>query len=45
MSEIGKKFNSQALHAHKLIFMHPILNKKIEIISELPQNMSTLYKK
>ena len=31
--------NRQALHAYKIYFIHPILNKKIEIESKLPNDM------
>ena len=31
--------NRQALHCHKLCFIHPLLNKKMEIISPLPNDM------
>ena len=31
--------NRQALHCHKICFIHPITHKKIEIISEIPKDM------
>ena len=34
--------NRQALHAYKINFVHPITNKKIEIISKPPKDISKL---
>lgn len=34
--------NRQALHAYKICFIHPISNKKIEIISKPPKDISSL---
>ena len=31
--------NRQALHCYKLCFIHPIFNKKIEIICDIPKDM------
>lgn len=38
--DISTKYPSQALHAYKLKFNHPILNKIIEIEAPLPENMA-----
>lgn len=38
------EINRQALHAHKLIFTHPILNKSIEIEAKLPEDIKKLGK-
>lgn len=32
----------QALHAYKINFLHPITNKKIEIISRIPDDMNKI---
>ncbi len=32
----------QALHAYKVSFVHPITKEKIEIISNLPQDMNNI---
>ena len=43
----GKKsslIDRQALHAHKLIFKHPILNKQIEIVAPIPEDMKKIIK-
>jgi len=37
-------FQRQALHAYYLSFIHPIKNKKIEVFSELPNDISNLLK-
>ena len=34
--------NRQALHAYKVTFIHPIINKKIEIIAKLPDDIKKL---
>ncbi len=34
--------NRQALHSYKVSFMHPITNKKMEIIAELPSDIKKL---
>ena len=34
--------NRQALHAQKINFVHPITNKKIEIICDLPEDMKKI---
>ena len=34
--------NRQALHAYKINFIHPINNKKMEIISDLPNDIKKL---
>lgn len=44
IEEIGETFSSQALHAYKLEFKHPITKKNIQIIAELPKNIKMLYK-
>lgn len=33
----------QALHAYRIKFNHPILNKEIEIIAKLPEDMKSIY--
>jgi 23S rRNA pseudouridine1911/1915/1917 synthase len=33
----------QALHCHKINFIHPITNKSIEFISKLPEDMQLLF--
>lgn len=33
----------QALHAHRISFIHPITKNKIELFSELPEDMKTLF--
>ena len=41
----GKKsniINRQALHAYRISFVHPILNEKIEIMAELPDDMKRI---
>lgn len=38
--DISADFPSQALHAHRLKFIHPILNKYIEIEAPLPESMA-----
>ncbi|CAL4322507.1 Ribosomal large subunit pseudouridine synthase D [Buchnera aphidicola (Periphyllus testudinaceus)] len=37
-----KNFNRQALHAYKIIFIHPITKKKIILKSKLPKDMNNL---
>ena len=34
--------NRQALHAYKVSFIHPITNKKVEIVAELPTDIKKL---
>ncbi|MBE5813360.1 MAG: RluA family pseudouridine synthase [Clostridiales bacterium] len=34
----------QALHAYKMIFIHPITNEKMEFISEIPDDMKKIIK-
>ena len=34
--------NRQALHCHKICFIHPINNKKMELISKVPNDMNIL---
>ena len=34
--------NRQALHSHRISFVHPITNKTLELISELPNDMKNL---
>ena len=41
----GNKSDSidrQALHCNKISFIHPILNKSIELISKLPDDINDL---
>lgn len=33
----------QALHSHRISFVHPITKNKIELISELPEDMKSLF--
>ena len=33
----------QALHCHKISFIHPITNKYIELISNVPNDMEHLF--
>ena len=40
--ESSNLINRQALHSHKIKFIHPINKKKIEIISNLPDDMNNL---
>ena len=44
--DINKKFklNRQFLHAYKVIFNHPVTNKKLEIESALPNELGKLLK-
>lgn len=37
---LTKDMQRQALHAYKLEFIHPITNKTISVISEIPEDMS-----
>lgn len=37
--EKSQFISRQALHAHKISFIHPITKTKIELISELPEDM------
>ena len=39
---ISEIINRQALHCYKLTFIHPISNKKIEFIGELPDDLNKL---
>ena len=32
----------QALHCYKLLFIHPVTNKKLEIISEIPSDIKNI---
>lgn len=41
--EASNLIDRQALHAYKMKFNHPILNKEIEIIAKLPEDMKKLY--
>ena len=34
----------QALHSHRLVFVHPITNKKMEFTSPLPEDMNSILK-
>ena len=34
--------NRQALHCHKICFIHPITNKKMELVSKVPQDMNII---
>ena len=34
--------NRQALHAYKMVFIHPVINKKMEFIAEIPDDMKTI---
>jgi len=38
----SEKINRQALHAHKIEFIHPLTHKKANYISKLPQDMQSL---
>lgn len=38
----SKLINRQALHSHKISFIHPITNKTLEFICELPNDMKNL---
>ena len=40
-----KYINRQALHAYKIIFNHPITNKKLEITAPIPKDIKTLIEK
>lgn len=42
--EISQVISRQALHAHRLIFKHPITSEKIEITAELPSDIKNLIK-
>lgn len=37
-----KNFKRQALHSHRLVFVHPVTHKEIELTSELPEDMAEL---
>ena len=39
------KLKRQFLHAFKVIFEHPITNKKLEITSELPEDLNKIINK
>ena len=34
----------QALHSHRLVFVHPITNQKMEFTSPLPEDMNSILK-
>ena len=42
LKELVSKFPRQALHSYKIEFIHPILEKKIKITCELPDDMKDL---
>ncbi len=37
-----KKFSRMYLHAHRLVFTHPILGKKLDLVSEFPKEYEEL---
>lgn len=38
----SKLINRQALHCHKICFIHPVTNKNMEIISPIPEDMKKI---
>ncbi len=40
LKECSKGLNRQALHAHRLAFLHPRTGERVEFISSLPPDMS-----
>jgi len=43
MPNIRDLIYRQALHCHKISFIHPITNKYIEFVSKLPTDMEHLF--
>ena len=44
MHNIEEIFKTQALHAYRLNFKHPITNENIDMIAEMPNNIKMIYK-